>query len=125
MDVFNPKILDACLRDVAANLSDHDKADVLIFALKNLKPEGTVIENAVQSCLKINNLSSGNVAKARVLRAKARLAAGSHFGAQEDLEAALMADPSNEEVKSLLHHRATPDKVDPVPMTQFPKLSRH
>ncbi|KAF9497075.1 hypothetical protein BDN71DRAFT_1545874 [Pleurotus eryngii] len=117
MAVFNPRILDASLRDVANCLSDHQKADVLLYALENINPEGqsrTIIENAVQSCLQISNLTCTNVAKARVLRAKARLAGGTHFGAQEDLEAALMAEPENEEAKSLLQIRATLEKQSPV-----------
>lgn len=38
--VFNPKILDASIRDVASYLTDNEKADLLLFALKNLNPEG-------------------------------------------------------------------------------------
>lgn len=40
MAVFNPRILDASLRDVANCLSDHQKADVLLYALENINPEG-------------------------------------------------------------------------------------
>lgn len=104
MDVFNPKILDACIRDVATCLSDNQKADLILYAMGSLKYEGcvgitcispprcsyldhsrsrTVIENAVQSCLQISTLSPENAAKARILRARARLNAGSLFGAQE------------------------------------------
>ncbi|KAG6811411.1 hypothetical protein H0H92_007564 [Tricholoma furcatifolium] len=85
MDVFNPKILDASIRDVASCLTDNQKVDLLLYAIRSLPPEG---------------------AKARILRARARLAAGSHFGAQEDLQAALVADPDNPEAKALLHQRS-------------------
>lgn len=103
MDVFNPKILDASIRDVVSGLSDNDKVDVLLYAMRNLHLTGcvsifpilttgspillsrsrTVIENAVQSCLQIPTLSTENAVKARILRAKARQAAGSLISAQQ------------------------------------------
>ena len=43
----------------------------------------TLIENAVQSCLSISKLPPSNAAKARLMRAKARLAAGLHVGARQ------------------------------------------
>ncbi|KAG6894283.1 hypothetical protein C0992_006728, partial [Termitomyces sp. T32_za158] len=106
MDVFNPKILDASIRDVSSCLTDNQKADLLLYAMRSLHLEGTIIENAVQSCLLISNLSPENTAKARILRARARLAAGYHFGAQDDLQAALVAEPDNPEAKALLHQRS-------------------
>ncbi|KAL7278793.1 hypothetical protein ACG7TL_007802 [Trametes sanguinea] len=42
MNVFNPKILDASIRDVTAGLSDEQKADVLLYAMNHLKPERSV-----------------------------------------------------------------------------------
>jgi len=39
MSVFNPRILEACIRDVNARLSDHQKASVLLYALDLLPPE--------------------------------------------------------------------------------------
>ncbi|RDB17545.1 hypothetical protein Hypma_001187 [Hypsizygus marmoreus] len=120
MDVFNPKILDASIRDVASCLTNNQKADLLLYAMRSLQPEGpsrTIIENAVQSCLLISTLSPESIAKARILRARARLAAGSHFGAQEDLQAALAAEPDNPEAKALLHQRSvTVEKLlSPIP----------
>ncbi|KAF8883554.1 hypothetical protein BD779DRAFT_1539533 [Infundibulicybe gibba] len=109
MDVFNPKILDASIRDVSSCLTDNQKADLLLYAMRSLHLEGrsrTVVENAIQSCLQISTLSPENTAKARILRARARLTAGSHFGAQEDLQAALAAEPDNPEAKALLHQRS-------------------
>jgi hypothetical protein len=110
MDVFNPKILDASIRDVALCLTDNQKADLLIYAMQKLTPEGrsrTIIENAVQSCLQISDLPIGHIARARLLRAKARLAAGSLIGAQQDLQVVLMAEPDNVEAKTLLHQWTT------------------
>lgn len=43
MSVFNPKILDASLRDVAANLSDEQKADVLLYAMERLQIDRSVV----------------------------------------------------------------------------------
>ncbi|CAA7262338.1 unnamed protein product [Cyclocybe aegerita] len=109
MDVFNPKILDASIRDVASYLSDNQKVDLLLYAMRCLHIEGrsrTVIENAIQSCLQVSTLSPENIAKARILRARARLAGGSPLGAQEDLHAALAAEPDNPEAKALLHQRS-------------------
>lgn len=37
MDTFNPKILDASIRDVAECLSDNQKADLVLYGLRNLK----------------------------------------------------------------------------------------
>ncbi|KAJ7185689.1 hypothetical protein C8R46DRAFT_1288730 [Mycena filopes] len=109
MNVFNPKILDASIRDVALCLSDNQKADLLIHALGSLPQDGparAVFENAIQSCLQVSTLSVHNTARARILRARRRLAAGYQRGAEEDLQAALAADPDNPEAKALLHHRS-------------------
>ncbi|KAE9391143.1 hypothetical protein BT96DRAFT_959615 [Gymnopus androsaceus JB14] len=109
MNVFNPKILDASIRDVSLCLSDNQKADLLLYALKNLDYEGRsrfVFENAIQSCLQVASLSPENAAKARILRARARLNSGAIFGAQEDLQAALAAEPDNPEAMALLHKRS-------------------
>ncbi|KAJ3999504.1 hypothetical protein F5050DRAFT_929011 [Lentinula boryana] len=109
MNIFNPKILDASIRDVSLCLSDNQKADLLLYALNSLVYEGRsriVFENAIQSCLQVTSLSPENTAKARILRARARLNTGSIFGAQEDLHAALAAEPSNPEATALLHRRS-------------------
>ncbi|KAJ3500434.1 hypothetical protein NMY22_g19263 [Coprinellus aureogranulatus] len=37
--VFNPKILDASVRDVAACLSENDKADLVLYAVRKLNPD--------------------------------------------------------------------------------------
>ncbi|OBZ74801.1 hypothetical protein A0H81_05645 [Grifola frondosa] len=104
MNVFNPKILDASIRDVTSHLTDEQKADVLIYAMGQLQPERsrTLIENAVQSCLLIYKLSPANAAKARLMRAKARLAAGLHVGAHQDIQAILELEPEHPEAKSLM-----------------------
>ncbi|ESK81634.1 hypothetical protein Moror_3255 [Moniliophthora roreri MCA 2997] len=109
MNVFNPNIIDASLRDVASCLSDNQKADLLLYAMKTLTYEGRsriIFENAIQSCLQMTTLSPEYTAKARIMRARARLGAGSLFGAQEDLQAALVADPDNPEAMALLHQRS-------------------
>ncbi|KAF5368659.1 hypothetical protein D9757_010211 [Collybiopsis confluens] len=118
MSVFNPKILDASIRDVSLCLSDNQKADLLLYALNSLSYEGalatchygsrsrTLFENAIQSCLQVTSLSPENAAKARILRARARLSSGSIFAAQEDLQAALEAEPDNPEAAALLHRRS-------------------
>ncbi|KAF7319017.1 J domain-containing protein [Mycena chlorophos] len=110
MNVFNPKILDASIRDVALHLSDNQKADLLIHALGNLSRDDAasraVFENAIQSVLQVNALSAHNTARARILRAKRRSMSGYQLGAQEDLQAALAAEPDNPEAKALLHNRS-------------------
>ncbi|KDQ56125.1 hypothetical protein JAAARDRAFT_133166 [Jaapia argillacea MUCL 33604] len=107
MAVFNPKILDASIRDVTVGLSDDQKADVLLYAMQHLKSESsrTTIENAVQSILQITDLSPANASKARLTRAKARLAAGRRVGAHEDLEAILRFEPDHPEASSLISRR--------------------
>lgn len=40
MSLFNPRILDASIRDVTVNLSDAQKADVLLHALQHLPIQG-------------------------------------------------------------------------------------
>ena len=42
MSVFNPKILDASIRDVTASLPDEQKADVLLYAMGHLSLERLV-----------------------------------------------------------------------------------
>ncbi|KAF8637727.1 hypothetical protein AX17_002615 [Amanita inopinata Kibby_2008] len=109
MDVFNPKILDACIRDVATCLTDNQKADLLLYAMRSIHPDSrsrVTVENAIQSCLQLSTLSPANIARARILRARARLASGSQFSANEDLQAALIAEPDNPEAKALLHQRS-------------------
>ncbi|THU83235.1 hypothetical protein K435DRAFT_784272 [Dendrothele bispora CBS 962.96] len=109
MNVFNPKILDASIRDVASRLSDNQKADLLLYAMNSLSYEGPsriIFENAIQSCLQVSTLSQENAAKARILRARVRMRAGALFGAHEDLHAALAAEPDNPEAKALLHQRS-------------------
>ncbi|TBU54938.1 hypothetical protein BD310DRAFT_969499 [Dichomitus squalens] len=104
MNVFNPKILDASIRDVTSCLTDEQKADVLLSAMAHLQIDRsrTLIENAVQSCLSLSRLSSGNAAKARLMRAKARLAAGLRVGAHQDILAALELQPDNPEASALM-----------------------
>ncbi|KAI0369545.1 hypothetical protein BV20DRAFT_1053138 [Pilatotrama ljubarskyi] len=113
MNVFNPKILDASIRDVTAGLSDEQKADVLLYAMSHLEVERsrTLIENAVQSCLSISRLPPANAAKARLMRAKARLAAGLRVGARQDIQAVLELQPDNPEAAMLMaEHVVSPDK---------------
>ena len=43
MNVFNPKILDASIRDVTSCLSDEEKADVLLAAMGHLELGRSVI----------------------------------------------------------------------------------
>jgi hypothetical protein len=45
MKVFNPRILDASIRDVTGCLSDTQKADVLLHALQHLPSEGYVFSS--------------------------------------------------------------------------------
>ena len=42
MEVFNPKILDASIRDVASYLSDNQKVDLLLYAMRSLPFKGSV-----------------------------------------------------------------------------------
>ncbi|KAF8555155.1 hypothetical protein OG21DRAFT_1507955 [Imleria badia] len=104
MSLFNPRILDASIRDVTVNLSDTQKADVLLHALQHLPIQGcrTIMENAVQSLLQVPNLPSVNVARALLLRAKGRLAAGYRTSAQQDLHSVLTVDPENQDVKVII-----------------------
>ncbi|EMD35159.1 hypothetical protein CERSUDRAFT_85863 [Gelatoporia subvermispora B] len=104
MNVFNPKIIDASIRDVTAELPDEEKADVLLHAMGHLTLERSraLIENAVQSVLLIHKLSPASAAKARLMRAKARMAAGLAASAYQDLQAVLVHEPDNPEAKSLM-----------------------
>ncbi|KAM6497098.1 hypothetical protein JOM56_007571 [Amanita muscaria] len=109
MDVFNPKILDACIRDVASCLTDNQKADLLFYSAPSIRIDSytrVIVENAMQSCLQIPKLSSEKIAKARILRARCRIAAGMHLSANEDLQAALAVEPDNPEATALLYQRS-------------------
>ncbi|KAI0262794.1 hypothetical protein BC834DRAFT_1001800 [Gloeopeniophorella convolvens] len=105
MAVFNPKMLDASIRDVVASLSNDQKTSVLLYAMERL-PAGansrTVIENGVQSCLQVSSMYQDKVIQARILRAKARFAAGLRGAAHQDLQAILLLDPNHREAKSLM-----------------------
>lgn len=104
MNIFNPRILDASIRDVTGCLSDTQKADVLLHALQHLPSEGSriVTENAVQSFLQVSGVPPADVAKALLLRAKTRLAAGYRTSAQQDLLSVLCSDPENRDVKAII-----------------------
>ncbi|KAG6330063.1 hypothetical protein ID866_9027 [Astraeus odoratus] len=105
MSVFNPRILEACIRDVVVRLSDHEKVSVLLYVLERLPPDGTraVMENAVQSLLRVSGLPSADMTKALLIRAQARLAAGYRTSAQQDLHSVLTMDPDNQDVKAIIH----------------------
>ncbi|KAG1810487.1 uncharacterized protein HD556DRAFT_1428473 [Suillus plorans] len=94
MNVFNPHILDASIRDVTGCLSDVKKADVLLHALQHLPSEGfrIVMENAIQR----------STSRSLLLRAKTRLAAGYRTSAQQDLMSVLGSDPANQDVKAII-----------------------
>ncbi|KAG1808003.1 uncharacterized protein BJ212DRAFT_1449154 [Suillus subaureus] len=104
MNVFNPRILDASIRDVTGCLSDTQKADVLLHALQHLPSEGSriVMENAIQSFLQVSGVPPPDVARALLLRAKTRLAAGYRTSAQQDLLSVLSSDPANQDVKAII-----------------------
>ncbi|KAG1851457.1 hypothetical protein DFJ58DRAFT_792485 [Suillus subalutaceus] len=104
MNVFNPRILDASIRDVTGCLSDAQKADVLLHALQHLPSEGSriVMENAIQSFLQVSGVPPPDVARALLLRAKTRLAAGYRTSAQQDLLSVLSSDPANQDVKAII-----------------------
>ncbi|KAG1785014.1 uncharacterized protein HD556DRAFT_1435292 [Suillus plorans] len=105
MNVFNPRInLDASIRDVTGCLSDVQKADVLLHALQHLPSEGfrIVMENAIQSFLQVSGVPPADVARALLLRAKTRLAAGYRTSAQRDLMSVLGSDPANQDVKATI-----------------------
>ncbi|KAG1769108.1 hypothetical protein EV702DRAFT_978950 [Suillus placidus] len=104
MNVFNPRILDASIRDVTGCLSDTQKADVLLHALQHLPSEGSriVMENAIQSFLQVSGVPPADVARALLLRAKTRLAAGYRTSAQQDLLSVLCSDPANQDVKAII-----------------------
>ena len=42
MSVFNPKILEASIRDVTTDLADDQKVDVLIYSTEHLKLDRSV-----------------------------------------------------------------------------------
>lgn len=105
MGVFNPKMLDASIRDVVSSLSNDRKTDVLLYALQHL-PAGpssrTIVENAVQSCLHIPSVYPQKVIQARLLRAKSRFSAGLRGAAHQDLQAILLMDPTHAEARALM-----------------------
>jgi len=51
MDIFNPKILDASIRDISSYLSDNQKVDLLLYAMRCLHVEGYVSCASVPLCL--------------------------------------------------------------------------
>jgi len=45
MSVFNPKMLDASIRDVVASLSSNDKTNVLLYAMEHLPMKAEYVFN--------------------------------------------------------------------------------
>ncbi|KAF9650287.1 hypothetical protein BDM02DRAFT_1449085 [Thelephora ganbajun] len=119
--VFNPKILEASIKEIASCLADGAKADLLLYAAKKLdvshESSRSLVENAVQSCLSIPNLVTKDAVVARLLRAKTRLFTGYTLGAHRDIEAALMLDPENAEAKSLMSSLVPYARVVRIPTT--------
>ena len=46
MSVFNPKILDASIRDVTTGFADEQKADILIYAMQHLNLDRSVYSSS-------------------------------------------------------------------------------
>lgn len=105
MGIFNPLMLDASIRDVVSSLPLDKKVDVLLYSLQHLPANSrsrTIIENAVQSCLQTVPIHQENVIRARLIRAKARFAAGLRGAAHQDLQSILLLDPDHTEARQLL-----------------------
>ncbi|KAG1851091.1 hypothetical protein DFJ58DRAFT_792972 [Suillus subalutaceus] len=86
MNVFNPRILDASIRDVTGCLSDTQRAD-----------------NAIQSFLQVSGVPPPDVARALLLRAKTRLAAGYRTSAQQDVKAIIQSGHLRQEMLTREH----------------------
>ncbi|TFY81205.1 hypothetical protein EWM64_g2806 [Hericium alpestre] len=103
--VFNPKMLDASIRDVVSCLTNEQKADVLLYAMQQLPSgPGMIVENAAQTCLQITSMRPEKTIQARLLRAKARFAAGLRAAAHQDVQAILQIDPTHREAQQLMPH---------------------
>ncbi|KAJ7681393.1 hypothetical protein B0H14DRAFT_3535765 [Mycena olivaceomarginata] len=86
MNIFNPKILDASIRDAALCLSDNQKVYLLLHTLGSLPQDGPPTRR--ESCGHADVWLRGtNWAPRKVY-----------------LQAALVAEPDNPEAKALLHH---------------------
>lgn len=105
----------------------------------------SLVENAVQSCLLIPDLSTKDAVEARLLRAKTRFVSGYTLGARRgsfplpsypsewlitcyllfactmtiDIEAALMLDPEHAEAKSLMSSLVPHARVVRIPELDF------
>ncbi|KAI0309640.1 hypothetical protein OF83DRAFT_1157917 [Amylostereum chailletii] len=105
MAVFNPKMLDASVRDVVSALTSDQKTDVLLYAMERI-PSGpnsrTTVENAVQSVIQVSSARPDKLIQARLIRAKARFAAGMRGAAHQDLQTILQIDPGHREAASLM-----------------------
>lgn len=77
--MFSPCLLIAKSSDFSLAISIF----IYLFPRSISRRSRTIIENAIESCLQVITLSPETTAKARILRARARLANGSHFSAQE------------------------------------------
>ncbi|KAI0309639.1 hypothetical protein OF83DRAFT_1157906 [Amylostereum chailletii] len=104
---FNPQILDASMRDVVSALSSEQKTEVLLYAMERISSaqnprSRTTIENATQSVLQVSATRPDKIIQARLLRAKARFAAGMRGAAHQDLQMILQIDPNHREAASLI-----------------------
>lgn len=54
MSVFNPKMLDASIRDVTDSLSDNDKTSVLLYAMDHLPLHAEYVSYGISQNLQID-----------------------------------------------------------------------
>jgi hypothetical protein len=54
MSVFNPKMLDASIRDVADSLSNNDKTSVLLYAMERLPLHAEFVSDDIGQNSSIN-----------------------------------------------------------------------
>ncbi|KAI0027261.1 hypothetical protein K488DRAFT_74681 [Vararia minispora EC-137] len=105
MGKFNPMMLDASVRDVVSALSSEEKTDVLLYAMDRIvsSPAArTTIENAASTVIQMSSAHPAKAIQARLLRAKARLAAGMRGAANKDLQEILELDPHHPEASTLM-----------------------
>ncbi|KAJ8469910.1 hypothetical protein ONZ51_g8677 [Trametes cubensis] len=129
MNVFNPKILDASIRDVTTGLSDEQKADVLLYAMSHLEPErerGAVLPVNIQAATRKRSESTadarkgqtgGWAARRRATRSVQAALDGSARRSHSaspctDIQAVLELQPDNPEAAALMaQHVVSPEKV--------------
>ncbi|KAG2357642.1 hypothetical protein BDR07DRAFT_1463415 [Suillus spraguei] len=114
MNVFNPRILDASIRDVTECLLTLKKLMFCSTPCSICRSKGPELSwRMLFSRFSKSRASISRLARALLLRAKSRLAAGYRTSAQQDLLFVLSSDPANQDAKAIIQSEHLRREMEP------------